>query len=166
MVGHDARQGRPNPGVRESRKLRYAPIAASLERPSDIFQQGKLFLETARYDPWRANIVLQLAESAGDQIDSLFGYIDKLLAILPSLLRFEQLGLDGYETHLDEMPTSEQASYLCWFAELGALERGNLERAEPKGHDGGGPPVRGSHRLTLRCGHKLDAEWRLVAMHG
>jgi hypothetical protein len=46
-----------------------------------LHDRGKQFLEIARTDHWHANIVLQLAESAGDSIDSLPAYIDRLLAI-------------------------------------------------------------------------------------
>lgn len=96
---------------------------AEPERTYNIVHRGKRFLENARSDQWRANIVLQLAESVGDKIDSPSGYIDMLLAIFPLLLRFKELGLDGYETSPGEQPTNEQAKYLGWFAELGTLER-------------------------------------------
>ena len=55
-------------------------------------------------DPRRANIVIQLAEAVGDRIDSLPGYIDRLLVVDAS-----QLG--------------EHDKYLRWFAALGTLER-------------------------------------------
>lgn len=66
----------------------------------DLFHQGKLFLELARDDQWRANILIQLAESVGDQVGALSGYIDMLLAARPG------------------------EKYLGWFTELGRLERG------------------------------------------
>lgn len=75
------------------------------------YRRGKLFLENARNDQWRANIVIQLAESVGDTIDSLSGYIEMLLAIV------------GRDAHPDEVPTTEQAKYLGWLTELGALEQ-------------------------------------------
>ena len=99
------------------------PDRAEPERTYDIVHIGKLFLENARNAQWRANIVFQLAESVGDKIDSLSGYIDMLLAMFPLLLRFQELGLESYETSRGEMPPNEQAKYLGWFAELGKLER-------------------------------------------
>lgn len=74
-----------------------------------ISYQSRLFLENARNDQWRANILFQLAESVGDEVDSLAGYIDMLLAI-----------------DRDEMSASEHEKYLGWFAELGKLERGRV----------------------------------------
>ena len=73
--------------------------------------RGKRFLEVARTDPWHANIVLQLAESVGDSIDSLSGYLDMLLAVV-----------DAHEA----APGSEKANkakYRDWLGELGEIDR-------------------------------------------
>jgi len=51
-----------------------------------------MFLEHARNDQWRANILLQLAESLGDEVGSLSDYIDMLLATSPPPIRLEELG--------------------------------------------------------------------------
>lgn len=76
----------------------------------DLVHEGKVFLEQARNDQWRANILLQLAESIGDEVEALSGYIDMLLSISvppgPS----------------DERPADGSAKYLGWLAELGRLE--------------------------------------------
>ena len=73
-----------------------------------LHDRGKQFLEIARTDHWHANIVLQLAESAGDSIDSLPAYIDRLLAIAE--------GCPG-------AARTERARYLGWLVELADLER-------------------------------------------
>jgi hypothetical protein len=56
---------------------------------------GKQFLEDARNDQWRANILIQLAELVGERVDSLPEYIDKLLAVFP-------ISYDG-ECHLGRL---------------------------------------------------------------
>jgi hypothetical protein len=80
--------------------------------------QARRFLEHARVDPRRANIVIQLAEAVGDRIDSLSSYIDMLLVLDSSLLRF---------TALEDGPAADAArahdKYVGWFAALGMLER-------------------------------------------
>ena len=98
-------------------------VRAELARNHDVVHRSKRFLENARSDQWHANVLIQLAESVGDKIDSLSAYIDMLLAIFPLLLRVKQLGLEDHETSSGEIPTDEQAKYLAWFAELGTLER-------------------------------------------
>jgi hypothetical protein len=65
--------GQPLPKVAEPR-----PDPASI-----CAAVGKQFLEDARSDQWRANILIQLAELVGERVDSLPEYIDKLLAIFP-----------------------------------------------------------------------------------
>ena len=84
----------------------------------DAAHQARRFLEQARVDPRRANIVIQLAEAVGDRIDSLSSYIDMLLVLDASRLPF---------TGLEDGPASgaarERDKYLGWFAALGMLER-------------------------------------------
>lgn len=82
-----------------------AADAALTAREHDVVQQGRRFLEKARVDPRRANIVIQLAESVGDQITSLPGYIDMLLA------------------HPGRTAGGEPPGRSGWFLELGMLER-------------------------------------------
>lgn len=87
----------------------------------DPAHQARRFLEHARIDPRRANIVIQLAESVGDRIDSLSGYIDMLLACFSSRLRMDELEADSPWT--EGRSASEHDKYRGWFAELGMLER-------------------------------------------
>ena len=82
--------------------------------------QARRFLEHARVDPRRANIVIQLAESVGDRIDSLPGYIDMLLARCSSRERFREL--EGDSLRMEGRSGSEHDKYLGWFAALGLLE--------------------------------------------
>lgn len=82
--------------------------------------RGKRFVEQARDDPWRANILIQLAELAGDRIPSLPGYIDRLLAVCGG----EAAGAGRCTTDSGELPASTRTRYLRWFAELGVLCRG------------------------------------------
>jgi hypothetical protein len=93
-----------------------------------IANRGRQFLEQARHDPWRANVVIQLAESVGDHVDSLSSYIDMLLATAALLLRHEDRKLDGGDAS-DRRPGSP-VKYLSWFNELGALERSRLADRE------------------------------------
>ena len=80
-------------------------------------ERGKRFLEAARTDPWHANIVLQLAESAGDSIESLSRYLDMLIAVVDRPAAGEAA------------PGPEQARYRGWLGELGVLgEIGEIAR--------------------------------------
>ena len=84
----------------------------------DAAHQARRFLEHARVDPRRANIVIQLAEAVGDRVDSLASYIDMLLVLDASGLRF---------TAPEDGPAAGAArahdKYVGWFAALGLLER-------------------------------------------
>jgi hypothetical protein len=81
---------------------------------SQAVSRGTWFVERARRDPWHANILIQLAELAGEQVPSLPGYIDRLLAVGREWT--------GGCAELGE-PAGERARYLRWFAELGGLRR-------------------------------------------
>jgi hypothetical protein len=84
-------------------------MTIATEPGCDVADSARRFLERARVDPRRANIVIQLAEAVGDRIDSLPGYIDMLLVV-------------------DGSPRGEHDKYLRWFAALGMLERSLLPR--------------------------------------
>lgn len=107
----DPRRGFSHPEFDTRRRI-------SFERST--VHHARRFLEDARTDARRANIVIQLAESIGDPIDSLSGYIDMLLAIFASLVRCTEL--DG-GSRIAGRSASEHDRYLGWFAELGLLER-------------------------------------------
>lgn len=94
---------------------------AALVHKCAVAYRGRWFLERARSDPWHANIVLQLAESVGDEIDSLCSYIDMLLALFPLLLQHASFEHGGGYTISDQL-SGTQAKYFSWFNELGALE--------------------------------------------
>jgi hypothetical protein len=79
-------------------------MTIATEPGCDVADQARRFLEHARVDPRRANIVIQLAEAVGDRVDSLPRYIDMLLVV-------------------DRSPVGEHDKYLNWFAALGMLER-------------------------------------------
>ena len=81
--------------------------------------QARRFLEHARVDARRANIVIQLAEAVGDRIDSLSSYIDMLLVLDASPVRFTGHEDDGPAGRATRQPDK----YLGWFAALGMLER-------------------------------------------
>jgi hypothetical protein len=122
MTGHDRHRSLLYFDAGVAVPERRASDRIELAANHDIIHRGKRFLENARRDQWRANIVFQLAKLVGDKIDSLSGYIDMLLAFFPLLLRCKEPGLEGYEASPGVRPTNEQAKYLGWFAELGKLE--------------------------------------------
>jgi hypothetical protein len=85
-----------------------------------LHDRGKRFLEAARTDPWHANVVLQLAESVGDSIDSLSGYLDMQLAVI-----------EAHEA-CEAAPGTEKAKYRGWLGEIGEIDRWTrLRRVSP-----------------------------------
>jgi hypothetical protein len=95
--------------------------SAELDRATMTLDRVQRFLEKALSEPWHAYIVLQLAESVGDKVDSLPGYIDQLLAIISSRRPIAGRGLEDQQARDCDLLPPAHAKYAGWFAQLGQL---------------------------------------------